>query len=70
MRFRCLETPLLVVSGSPRELAEEIRDLVACYNTERYRESLGNVTPDDVYFGKREGNILRERRKLKEQALA
>ena len=32
-------------------------------------EVLGNLTPDDVYFGRKE-EILKERRKLKQQTLA
>ncbi len=59
----------LVAHGAPRELAEDIRDFVLCYNSKRYHEALGNVTPDDVYFGRKE-EILKERRKLKKQTPA
>jgi len=34
------------------------------YNNERYHESLNNVTPADVYFG-RDKAIIRERAKIK-----
>jgi len=63
------ERVLLVVHGAPWELAENIRDFVLYYNSQRYHEALGNVTPDEVYFGMKE-EILKERRKLKQQTLA
>ena len=58
-----------MVHGAPWELAQDIRDFVLYYNSQRYHQALGNVTPDDVYFGKRE-EILEKRRKLKQQTLA
>jgi len=63
------ERVLLVVHGAPWELSEDIRDFVLYYNSKRYHEALGNVTPDNVYSGKRE-EILEKRRKLKQQTLA
>ena len=38
------------------------------YNNERYPESLDNLTPADVYFGRKE-EVLSRREKIKEQTL-
>ncbi len=35
-----------------RDIEAALRSFVAYYNNERYRESLDNVTPADVYFGR------------------
>lgn len=52
----------------PGALEEAIRAFVDHYNHRRYHESLGNLTPADVYFG-RSDVILKERRKTKERTL-
>ena len=49
---------------SPSELENAINDWVVYYNNERYHESLSNVKPSDVYFG-REEKILQKRRQTK-----
>ena len=48
----------------PGDLERQIRAFVDYDNNERYHESLINVTPADVYFG-RDKAILREREKIK-----
>jgi hypothetical protein len=48
----------------PWELEAALRDFVAYYNNERYHESLENVTPADVYFG-RQYAVLTKRDKIK-----
>ena len=52
----------------PGDLARQIRAFVEYYNNERYHESLNNVTPADVYFG-RDKSIIRERVKIKIQTI-
>ena len=50
----------------PDELIEAINKFVNYYNHRRYHESLDNVTPADVYWGKKD-QILRRREKIKIQ---
>jgi len=52
----------------PGALEEAVGAFVMHYNHHRYHESLGNLTPADVYFGRGDG-ILKERRITKERTL-
>lgn len=45
----------------PGDLEHQIGAFVEYYNNRRYHESLGNLTPADVYFGR--GQAIIERRK-------
>jgi len=53
---------------SPEDLSKAIAEFVKYYNYKRYHESLRNLTPADVYFG-RDKKILKERSKIKEKTL-
>ena len=53
----------------PNELEDRIRQFVDYYNHERYHESLNNLTPADVFYGRGQA-ILDEREKIKRRTLA
>jgi len=50
------------------DLEQQIAAFVEYYNTACYHESLNNVTPADVYFG-RDKTIIRERNKIKRKII-
>ena len=52
----------------PGDLEASIGAFVEHYNHRRYHESLGNLTPADVYFG-RDHAIIERRRKIKEMTI-
>ncbi len=52
----------------PGELEQELGRFIEYYNNERYHESLNNITPRDVYFG-RNKQIEDRRERIKRQTL-
>jgi RNA-directed DNA polymerase len=53
----------------PGDLERQIADFVEHYNHARYHESIDNLTPADVYFGRSE-TILAERQRIKRDTIA
>ena len=52
----------------PWELEQAIAQSVQYYNYDRYHDSLQNVTPADVFYGK-EKEVLKKQNRLKEKTL-
>ena len=52
----------------PGDLEHQIEAFVGHYNHRRYHESLGNLTPADVYFG-RDKAIIERRKQIKETTI-
>jgi putative transposase len=52
----------------PGDLERAIADFVDHYNHRRYHESLDNITPADVYFG-RGPRILERRQEIKRRTI-
>jgi putative transposase len=53
----------------PGDLEREIEAFIGGYNYRRYHESIDNLTPADVYFGRGQ-TILLERERIKRQTIA
>jgi transposase InsO family protein/transposase-like protein len=60
---------LLENSYLPGDLEQRIAAFVTHYNHDRYHESLDNLTPADVYFGRGQ-TILEERNRIRRQTIA
>ena len=52
----------------PGDLGKQIELFVEHYNHQRYHESLQNLTPADVYFGRAQ-SILKRRERIKQKTL-
>jgi len=52
----------------PGQLQARLAEFLDFYNTRRYHESLGNLTPADIYVG-RGSTILARRQKIKHQTI-
>jgi len=53
----------------PGELEQRISQFVEYYNNERYHESLNNLTPADVFYGRGQ-KIINQRKAIKLKTLA
>ena len=53
---------------SPSQLEKALAQFVEYYNNERYHESLENLTPADIYFGKGE-EVLTRREEIKRKTM-
>ncbi len=52
----------------PSDLEVQVEAFVELYNHQRYHESLGNLTPADVYFGRGQ-TILLQRERIKRKTI-
>jgi RNA-directed DNA polymerase len=58
----------LLVYTSPDQLRRTMQQFIDYYNHRRYHEAIGNMTPADVYYGRRE-EILRRREEQKQRTI-
>jgi hypothetical protein len=65
-RYSAEEKIRIVLEGIRGE--SRIAEFVDYYNTERYHESLDNLTPEDVYTGRGQ-TVLDRRRKIKHKTI-
>ncbi len=56
------------MTALPGQLERAIADFVDYYNYRRYHKALGNVTPADVLYGRRE-QILQRRKEVQIQTI-
>lgn len=52
----------------PADLEAQIESFVDHYNHQRYHESINNLTPADVYFGRGQA-ILKQRERIKRKTM-
>jgi len=53
---------------TPSDLERAVAAFVDYYNHRHYHEALGNVTPADVYYGRRDA-ILARRKEVQQRAI-
>ena len=58
----------LITWDCPNKLKAEIGKFIHNYNTKRYHEGIGNVAPDDVFYGRRD-NIIQMRKEKKQKTI-
>jgi len=67
VKERCPHLPVIVMTAYS-DLDSAVAGFVDHYNHRRYHESLDNIAPSDVYFG-RAARILRRREEIKRRTI-